>query len=40
MSLSDLFCRKTQAKFLNLVKNKLDIVFANEQENFVFNRYQ
>ncbi|MDC0356792.1 adenosine kinase [Candidatus Pelagibacter sp.] len=33
MSLSDLFCvERHRDKFLNLVKNKLDIVFANEQE--------
>ena len=33
MSLSDLFCvERHKAEFLNLVKNKLDIVFANEQE--------
>jgi len=33
MSLSDLFCVDRHKKhFLNLVKNKLDIVFANEQE--------
>ena len=25
-------CRKTQKNFLYLVKNKLDIIFANEQE--------
>ena len=33
MSLSDLFCvERHKNKFLELVKNKLDIVFANEQE--------
>jgi fructokinase len=33
MSLSDLFCvERHKAHFLNLVKNKLDITFANEQE--------
>ncbi len=33
MSLSDLFCvERHKAQFLNLVKNSLDIVFANEQE--------
>ena len=33
MSLSDLFCvERHKEEFLNLVKNKLDIVFANEQE--------
>ena len=33
MSLSDLFCvERHKDEFLNLVKNKLDIVFANEQE--------
>ena len=33
MSLSDLFCVERHKKeFLNLVKNKLDLVFANEQE--------
>jgi sugar/nucleoside kinase (ribokinase family) len=33
MSLSDLFCvERHKESFLNLVKNKLDIVFANEQE--------
>ena len=33
MSLSDLFCVKRHKKnFLDLVKNKLDIIFANEQE--------
>ena len=33
MSLSDLFCVERHKKeFLDLVKNKLDIVFANEQE--------
>ena len=33
MSLSDLFCVERHKKdFLNLVKNNLDIVFANEQE--------
>ena len=33
MSLSDLFCvERHKESFLNLVENKLDIVFANEQE--------
>ena len=33
MSLSDLFCvERHKAHFLNLLKNKLDITFANEQE--------
>ena len=33
MSLSDLFCvERYKKQFLELVKNKLDIVFANEQE--------
>ena len=33
MSLSDSFCvERHKAEFLNLVKNKLDITFANEQE--------
>ena len=33
MSLSDLFCvERHKEQFLNLVKNKLDIIFANEQE--------
>ena len=33
MSLSDLFCVERHKKeFLNLVNNKLDIIFANEQE--------
>ncbi len=33
MSLSDLFCvERHKTHFLNLVKNKLDITFANEQE--------
>ena len=33
MSLSDLFCvERHKVHFLNLVKNKLDIVFSNEQE--------
>ena len=33
MSLSDIFCVERHKKdFLNLVKSKLDIVFANEQE--------
>ena len=33
MSLSDLFCvERHKPNFLNLVKNKLDITFANEQE--------
>ena len=33
MSLSDLFCvERHKANFLDLVRNKLDITFANEQE--------
>ena len=33
MSLSDLFCvDRHKSHFLNLVKNKIDITFANEQE--------
>ena len=33
MSLSDLFCvERHKTNFLNMVKNKLDITFANEQE--------
>jgi len=33
MSLSDLFCvERHKPHFLNLVKNKVDITFANEQE--------
>ena len=33
MSLSDLFCVERHKKnFLELIKNKLDIIFANEQE--------
>ena len=33
MSLSDLFCvERHKGQFLELVKNKLDIIFANEQE--------
>ena len=33
MSLSDIFCvERHKNEFLNLVKNKLDIIFANEQE--------
>ena len=33
MSLSDLFCvERHKPHFLELVKSKLDIVFANEQE--------
>ena len=33
MSLSDIFCvDRHKTNFLNLVKNKLDITFANEQE--------
>tara|TARA_B100000989_G_scaffold168005_1_gene125676 strand:- start:2360 stop:3286 length:927 start_codon:yes stop_codon:yes gene_type:complete len=33
MSLSDLFCvERHKSQFLDLVKNKLDIIFANEQE--------
>ena len=33
MSLSDLFCvNRHKPHFLNLIKNKLDITFANEQE--------
>ena len=32
MSLSDQFCVDRHKPFLELVKNKLDITFANEQE--------
>jgi sugar/nucleoside kinase (ribokinase family) len=33
MSLSDLFCvKRHKAQFLSLIENKLDIIFANEQE--------
>ena len=33
MSLSDLFCvERHKSHFLDLVKNRLDIIFANEQE--------
>ena len=33
MSLSDLFCvERHKPHFLDLVKHKLDIIFANEQE--------
>ena len=33
MSLSDQFCvERHKPHFLDLVKNKLDIIFANEQE--------
>ena len=33
MSLSDLFCvERHKSHFLDLVKNKIDITFANEQE--------
>ena len=33
MSLSDLFCvDRHKHHFLDLVRNKLDIIFANEQE--------
>ena len=33
MSLSDLFCvERHKSNFLNLVKNRLDMIFANEQE--------
>ena len=33
MSLSDIFCvERHRSQFLELVKNKLDIIFANEQE--------
>ena len=33
MSLSDLFCvERHKSQFLDLVKRKLDITFANEQE--------
>ena len=38
MSLSDQFCvERHKPHFLDLVKNKLDITFANEQEIFIFN---
>ena len=32
MSLSDKFCVERHKPHLNLVKNKLDIIFANEEE--------
>ena len=39
MSLSDKFCVDRHKKnFLELVKNKLDITFANEQEIMSINR--
>ena len=39
MSLSDLFCVERHKKhFLDLVKNKLDIIFANEQ-NIIINKF-
>ena len=39
MSLSDLFCvERHKPHFLDLVKNKLDIVFANEQEASIINK--
>ena len=39
MSLSDLFCvERHKNQFLELVKNKLDILFANEQEILIINR--
>ena len=39
MSLSDLFCvERHKTNFLELVKNKLDITFANEQRNNVINK--
>ena len=38
MSLSDQFCvERHKDNFLNLVKNKLDIIFANEQEIKIIN---
>ena len=38
MSLSDKFCVDRHKKsFLELVHNKLDIIFANEQRNFRVN---
>ena len=38
MSLSDQFCvDRHKNSFLNLVNNKLDITFANEQENFLLS---
>ena len=41
MSLSDLFCvERHKPHFLDLVKNKLDVVFANEQEIIIINRLQ
>ena len=39
MSLSDLFCvQRHKSNFLELVRNKLDITFANEQEILSLNR--
>ena len=39
MSLSDLFCvERHKTYFLDLVQNKLNITFANEQEIHGFNR--
>ena len=39
MSLSDIFCvERHKSDFLYLVKNKLDIVFANEQEIFALTK--
>ena len=32
MSLSDIFCERHKTQFLDLVKNKIDIIFSNEQE--------
>ena len=41
MSLSDLFCvERHKDQFLELVKNKLDIVFANEQEILSLTGYK
>ena len=35
MSLSDLFCvERHKSQFLELVKNRLDIIFANEQKYY------
>ena len=39
MSLSDQFCvERHKAHFLDLVKNKIDITFANEQEISITDR--
>ena len=41
MSLSDQFCvDRHKSHFLDLVKNKLDITFANEQEIHIVNKFK